>query len=73
VSGVHLQGHARSTLRQLPVSFHALKITRNKLKNKIHCFFENDEEIFLKGLSLVAGIGARRTLLAVGRELALPR
>jgi hypothetical protein len=48
VSGVHLQGHARSTLRQPPVSFHTLKITRDKQKNKIHCFFENDEKIFLK-------------------------
>jgi len=73
VSGVHLQGHARSTLRQPPLSFHTVKITRDKLKNKIHCFFENDEEIFLKSFSLVAGMGMRRTLLAVGRELALPR
>jgi hypothetical protein len=73
VSGVHLQGQAHSTLRQPLVSFHTGKITRDKIKNKIHCFFENDEEIFLKGCSLVAGIGVRRTLLAVRRELALPR
>jgi hypothetical protein len=35
--GVHPQGHARSVLRQHPLSF-STKVTRHRLKNKIHCF-----------------------------------